>query len=358
VSDNSLTSTVHSLATSLTSPTTVVLAAIVLTVAALFVRAGAARPFRQLLPAAVYVAAGILAADTAAFLFGCEMQKAATVVNLCAGVIFAALACCTRSLSYLGLGFGAGAAVVQAALLASSAFLGAPLHWGIATGCWVSGGLLGALLMILGMPPAVKARAQAARPNVTISVELPFSASAIYYELLNPHAPLGASGEFTVDQWETVDVPGGGTRPVVMVGARRVARLPNGTTESELLLANAPSVIVWKQTASNLEGVNMHGGGFGDEPGVKIELLEVGRTCTKLTLEYFYAELSESFNLWSAPRFSNVTSGELGRRMTEQMRARGHQPLDEPGAARDASRESTSLPAAQRLPAAGLKAMV
>ena len=344
---------ISAVAAGLAAPTMVGLLAVVLTILAVLVHGGAARPLRQLLPAAIYLAAGFLIADAATALVGCKLVRLVVVLCLAASALLGMLACCMRPLSYMGLGMGAGAAVVQTALTVSSALLDAPMNTRVATTAVVAGGLLGALLMRLAMPPSVKQRAKLCRPNVTITVELPFKPEDVYYELLNPHKPLGASGEFTVDKWETARMADGSTRPVVQVGARRIARLPNGTTESELLLATAASVIVWKQTASHLDGVNMHGGGLGDEPGVKIELADIGRSCTRVALEYFYVELSESFNLWSAPRFSNITSGELTRRMTESMVSRGHTPLVQPAAG-----APHALPAATRLPPSGPKTMI
>ena len=76
-------------------------------------------------------------------------------------------------------------------------------------GALLLGGGSAALLMLLSMPLSVTTRARLKRPNITIAIDLPYSPTDLFYELLNPHDPLGASGSFSVDRWELVETADG-----------------------------------------------------------------------------------------------------------------------------------------------------
>jgi hypothetical protein len=176
----------------------------------------------------------------------------------------------------------------------------------------------------------------------------------VFYEMLDPTTPLGAAeGSYTSSETKTATLPmDGRTKVIIKTGAERTAVLPTGTTKSKLLHTTdpptTPALIIWQQLETNLAGVNMYGAGEGDEPGVKIELTALN-TATRVTLEYFYTELRESFDLFTVPQWQGVDTAELERRMVSQMSARGYTPTGD-GA------KSTSLPPAAALPAPGATA--
>jgi len=188
----------------------------------------------------------------------------------------------------------------------------------------------------------------------------------VYYEMLDVVQPLGAgAGTYEVDLISTVHVGDKmKEKRIVRTGAKRVATLPTGTTESKLLHTTEPSLIIWQQVSTNLRGVNMHGAGKGDEPGLKIELETTATgNATRVKLDYFFAELSEACSVLCAPRWTGINAQVLAQHMIEEMRQRGYETTDgksgdappPPTAAKPpnpaALPPATPLPAPSRAPA-------
>jgi len=325
----------------LTTPMNLVLLLAVLLGVCLLVAVESGKSFIYLFAPVVYLSAGLLAAAPSVSIQRLPYACGIRLVALTLGATLAAFAILHRVVAYAGLGFGAGAMLAWTIIsTVASDVVDVSAQQQVA----IVGvtGFLGALWLPRFRPRSVKDRAIANEPNYTQTIDLPFTMSDIFYEMLDPRTPLGAAnGEYSSSETKTAEWPNGaGTRKkeVIKTGAERTAVLQAGTTKSKLLHTSeppsTPAVIIWQQLETNLVGVNMRGSGKGDEPGVKIQISSTTAGKTQVAFQYFFTELSGSSGLsFFPPKWEGIDGPVLQKRITEQMTERGYQPTREDGAA-------------------------
>lgn len=325
--DPILSSLSYSLVTLLTMPLVVTVLAVILLFSCICVASGLpiGRTLMQVEVPFTFLTLPLVAGSVAmAWIMNlslCGAQKYGLLAWAAFGLPFTYFSFGFRTLNYLGLGLGAGVSCAAALINLGEQFSSI---FTLASGGMLPlvCGLFGAWLMRSAMPHSVKQRTMNNAPALSVSVEVEFKQEDLYLELLNPTQPLGTTGSFTANSKQTVQNSDGVDKEVIVVGSQRTAVMSNGQTVSELLYTESPRIIVWKQVSSNLAGLYMAGGGEGDEPGVRIQLRDLGQK-TRVTIEYFYVELLGPSNLFKKPTLQ-LSASDLAALMTTQMKSRGY----------------------------------
>ena len=360
---DSLSSASYAAVSFMTSLTCIAIVTVLLLAICICVANGLAR---RLIPASatlIFAVLLLIASDLAlTVVLGvepCAAQKYGLLATaLLSPLTFYALRPWLRTLGYLCLGFGTGLFTAATCLnlmsIITSIAPNIPQMLS-AAGLAVLGvsGVGGAVLLWYTMPLTVKYRAIHNEPNDTFDIKLPYNQADVYVELLSAMHPLGTSGYYSTEGTTVTTNSKGESKTIVAeMGTRRTH---DGSLVSQLLTGRK-DVIKWKQLETRLPGANMIGSGPGDEPGMIIRLRteadESANPVTTLTLDYFYAEITEDvgltnpIGLFKAPTLplTQEFAKQLELKMIDDMAARGY--------TRTASDATAAPPAATASPAA------